>query len=235
MRADDAFILRFLRARKFDTFEAFKLFGRYFEYRQNHPTIFKDFNSAEQGVKEALFDGIPAVLENPDHYGRKILVLYSANWDNSRYGLAAIYRAILLTLEKLIDDEECQINGFVIIVDWSQFTFRQSTWLNPKILRLMVEGLQVRFNSLIKSSIHLCFYGHIVIPIYWLTFLWSYFFVNLRFFLTNFSLDLCFCGPMFLYTYFSIYLCFYKLRFLCNHVFVDLLFSGFDFCRFMFQ
>ena len=143
LRTDDAFIMRFLRARKFDTFEAFKLFGRYFEYRQNHSNIFKDFNTSEQCVKEALFDGIPAVLEKPDHFGRRIIVLYSANWDNTRYGLAAIYRAILLTLEKLIDNEECQINGFVIIVDWSQFTFRQSTWLNPKILRQMIEGLQV--------------------------------------------------------------------------------------------
>lgn len=144
LRSDDAFVLRFLRARKFDTFEAFKLFGRYFEYRQTYPNIFKDFNTSEQGVKEALYDGIPAVLENTDHFGRKIIVLYSANWDNSRYGLAAIYRAILLTLEKLIDEEESQINGFVIIVDWSQFTFRQSTWLNPNILRQVIEGLQVK-------------------------------------------------------------------------------------------
>ncbi|WAR16131.1 CLVS2-like protein [Mya arenaria] len=153
LRTDDAFILRFLRARKFDTFEAFKLFGRYFEYRQNHPNIFKDFNTAEHSVKEALFDGIPAVLEKPDHFGRRIIVLYSANWDNTRYGLAAIYRAILLTLEKLIDNEECQINGFVIIVDWSQFTFRQSTWLNPKILRQMIEGLQDCFPARF-SAVH---------------------------------------------------------------------------------
>lgn len=71
-------------------------------------------------------------------------MLTSANWDNTRYGLAAIYRAILLTMEKLIDDDETQINGCVIIVDWSQFTFKQSTWLNPKVLKLMIEGLQVR-------------------------------------------------------------------------------------------
>ena len=151
LRTDDAFILRFLRARKFDTFESFKLLGRYFEYRQDNPNLFKDFTTSEQCIKEALYDGIPAVLENSDHYGRRILVLYSANWDNSRYGLAAIYRAILLTLEKLIDSEECQINGFVIIVDWSQFTFKQSTWLNPKILRLMIEGLQVRYQTGLNS------------------------------------------------------------------------------------
>jgi hypothetical protein len=76
--------------------------------------------------------------------GRRIIILYSANWDNTRYGLAAIYRAILLTLEKLIDEESCQINGILVIVDWSEFTFKQSSWLNPRVLKLMIEGLQVR-------------------------------------------------------------------------------------------
>ncbi|KAK3581632.1 hypothetical protein CHS0354_018810 [Potamilus streckersoni] len=142
LRQDDAFILRFLRARKFDTSEAFKLYASYFMYRQNNPDLFKDFKASESAIKEALYDGIPGVLEKCDHFGRRIIVLYSANWDNCRYGLFAIYRAILLTLEKLIDNEECQINGFVIIVDWSQFTFKQSTWLNPKVLKLMIEGLQ---------------------------------------------------------------------------------------------
>ena len=143
LRTDDTFLLRFLRARKFDTFEAFKLLGRYFEYRQDNPNLFSNFKASEKCIKEALFDGIPAVLEKSDSSGRKIIVLYSANWDNTRYGLSSIYRALLLTLEKLIDEEVCQINGFVIVVDWSQFTFKQSTWLNPKILKLMIEGLQV--------------------------------------------------------------------------------------------
>ncbi|XP_064597766.1 clavesin-2-like [Liolophura sinensis] len=142
LRTDDAFILRFLRARKFDTTDAFRLLSRYFEYRQSNKNLFKKFFAAEPSIKEALLDGLPGVLPHSDHFGRRILVLTSANWDNTRYGLAAIYRAILLTMEKLIDDDETQINGSVIIVDWSQFTFKQSTWLNPKVLKLMIEGLQ---------------------------------------------------------------------------------------------
>lgn len=142
LRSDDAFILRFLRARKFSVEEAFRLFTRYFEYRQTNKNLFKKFQASESGIKEALLDGLPGVLPGTDHRGRRIIVLYSANWDNTRYGLAAIYRAILLTLEKLIDDESSQINGFVVIVDWSEFTFKQSSWLNPRILKLMTEGLQ---------------------------------------------------------------------------------------------
>lgn len=107
---------------------------------------------------------MPAVLEKPDHFGRRLIVLYSANWDVIKYGLATIYRSILLTLEKLIDSDECQINGFVIIVDWSQFTFRQSTWLNPKILKLMIEGLQVK----LLSNLFLKFFVFLLLQIMFL-------------------------------------------------------------------
>ncbi|XP_074656075.1 clavesin-2-like [Tubulanus polymorphus] len=142
LRTDDAFLVRFLRARKFDAFETFKLYARYFEYRQTNRNLFRKFHASEPGIKSALFDGFPGVLPQTDHYGRKILILYAAHWDNCHYGLAAIYRAILLTLEKLIEDEETQVNGFVIIVDWSGFTFKQSTWIHPRLLKLMIEGLQ---------------------------------------------------------------------------------------------
>ena len=135
--------MRFLRARKFDSFEAFQLYSRYFVYRQQNSNLFKKFQATELGIKSALLDGFPGVLSKPDQHGRRILVLFSANWDNRLYGLGSIYRAILLTLEKLIEEEETQVHGFVIIVDWSEFTFKQSTWIQPKILRLMIEGLQV--------------------------------------------------------------------------------------------
>ena len=61
-----------------------------------------------------------------------------------RYPLTAIYRAILLTLDRLIEETESQMNGFVMVVDFSQFSLRQSRSVSPKMLRLMVSGLQVR-------------------------------------------------------------------------------------------
>lgn len=84
LRTDDAFILRFLRARKFHHFEAFRLLAQYFEYRQQNLDMFKSFKATDPGIKQALKDGFPGGLANLDHYGRKILVLFAANWDQSR-------------------------------------------------------------------------------------------------------------------------------------------------------
>ncbi|XP_051878676.1 clavesin-1 [Pristis pectinata] len=145
LRTDDAFILRFLRARKFNHFEAFKLLAQYFQYRQQNLDMFKNFKADDPGIKRALMDGFPGVLQQADHDGRKILVLFAANWDQSRNTFVDILRAILLSLEILIEDPELQINGFVLIIDWSNFTFKQASKLTPTILRLAIEGLQDSF------------------------------------------------------------------------------------------
>uniref|UniRef100_A0A8D0KRP8 Clavesin-1 n=1 Tax=Strix occidentalis caurina TaxID=311401 RepID=A0A8D0KRP8_STROC len=81
LRTDDAFILRFLRARKFHQTEAFRLLAQYFQYRQLNLDMFKNFKADDPGIKRALTDGFPGVLENRDHCGRKILLLFAANWD----------------------------------------------------------------------------------------------------------------------------------------------------------
>nr|KAF6404599.1 clavesin 1 [Rousettus aegyptiacus] len=81
LRTDDAFILRFLRARKFHQADAFRLLAQYFQYRQLNLDMFKNFKADDPGIKRALIDGFPGVLENRDHYGRKILLLFAANWD----------------------------------------------------------------------------------------------------------------------------------------------------------
>ncbi|XP_051880955.1 clavesin-2 isoform X2 [Pristis pectinata] len=147
LRTDDAFILKFLRARKFNHFEAFRLLAQYFEYRQQNLDMFKNFKAPIQGSNRRLKDGFPGVLSNLDHYGRKILVLFASNWDQSRYTLIDILRAILLSLEAMIEDPELQVNGFILIIDWSNFTFKQASKLTPSMLRLAIEGLQDSFPS----------------------------------------------------------------------------------------
>ncbi|KAF3822495.1 hypothetical protein GH733_007869 [Mirounga leonina] len=62
-----------------------------------------------------------------------------------RNSFTDILRAILLSLEVLIEDPELQINGFILIIDWSNFSFKQASKLTPSILKLAIEGLQDSF------------------------------------------------------------------------------------------
>ncbi|XP_041824802.1 clavesin-1-like [Melanotaenia boesemani] len=145
LRTDDDFILRFLRARKFDQVETFRLLAQYFQFRQQNLDMFQSFKVDDPGIKRALMDGFPGVLETPDQHGRKILILFASNWDQSRNSFIDILRAILLSLEVLIEKPELQINGFILIIDWSNFSFKQASKLTPNILKLAIEGLQDSF------------------------------------------------------------------------------------------
>ena len=62
-------------------------------------------------VKSSLLDGFPGVLTDRDHCGRPVLVMFASNWDARRYRLADIFRALLLSLEKLIEEEETQVSS----------------------------------------------------------------------------------------------------------------------------
>lgn len=78
-------------------------------------------------------------------------------------------RAILLSLEAMIEDPELQVNGFVLIIDWSNFTFKQASKLTPSMLRLAIEGLQVNLflsimhvypmTAFLSRQILLCFHA----------------------------------------------------------------------------
>ncbi|XP_029482132.1 clavesin-1-like [Oncorhynchus nerka] len=145
LRTDDDFILRFLRARKFNQAETFRLLAQYFQFRQQNLDMFQSFKVDDPGIKRALMDGFPGVLETPDQHGRKILILFASNWDQGRNSFTDILRAILLSLEVLIENPELQINGFILIIDWSNFSFKQASKLTPNILKQAIEGLQDSF------------------------------------------------------------------------------------------
>ncbi|CAH1984247.1 unnamed protein product [Acanthoscelides obtectus] len=147
---DDKALRKFLYARKFDVEDALTLMKNYYCYRKRNPDIFTNFTLDAEDIQKALENSLPGVLPQKDRKGRCVLVLTGSNWDCS-YNLLSIYRALLFALEHLVDHIHNQSNGFVIIVDWTEFTFRQSTNLKPWMLRLMIEGLQDCFPARFKG------------------------------------------------------------------------------------
>lgn len=150
MKQDDATLLKFLYARKFIVAEALELLLNYYWYRKKNHEIFKDFTVDAGDIRLALENGLPGVLSSKDRKGRCVLVINANNWDCS-YSLISVYRALLFSLEYLINDIANQANGFVVIVDWTEFSFRQSMNLKPGTLKLMIEGLQDCFPARFKG------------------------------------------------------------------------------------
>ncbi|KAK6303306.1 hypothetical protein J4Q44_G00257600 [Coregonus suidteri] len=148
-RLDDAFLLRFLRARKFDYDRAMQLLLNYHTSRRAWPEVFQDLKPST--IKHVLDLGFLTVLPHPDPNGRYILCLRPGKWKANDYPFEDNIRAIYLTLEKLIQPEETQVNGIVILADYTGVGLSQASNPGPFLAKKVVSILQDSFPIRIKA------------------------------------------------------------------------------------
>ncbi|XP_077369397.1 alpha-tocopherol transfer protein-like isoform X2 [Festucalex cinctus] len=148
-RLDDSFLLRFLRARKFDYDRALQLLLNYHAGRKAWPEVFHDLKPST--VKHVLDLGFLTVLPQPDPNGRYILCLRPGKWKANDYPFVDNVRAMYLTLEKLIQPEETQVNGIVILADYTGVGMSQASNPGPFLAKKVVSILQDGFPIRIKA------------------------------------------------------------------------------------
>lgn len=157
---DGAFMLKFLRARKFDVQKAADLYVNYYEKRSllcgvarlqegNH------FNIEMKALAEK-YGGFIAVLDELDAHGRKVIICKenvfstSATADENRpYTLW-----FFILLEWLLEvNAEMQVNGVVVLSDMSSFSYSHLQWLmtHPSALKERITSIQDAVPMRIKA------------------------------------------------------------------------------------
>ncbi|XP_044759641.1 clavesin-2-like [Coccinella septempunctata] len=137
----DENLLKFLYSRRLSVEQTFRLIENHLRYRRENPEIFTNLSINDPEIRSALENSLPGLLPQTDRKCRTIIVFHANNWDG-QISLISIYRALILCLDFALQNVHVQNNGFVIIVNWEQFTFKKSTWINPKIIRHMIHGMQ---------------------------------------------------------------------------------------------
>uniref|UniRef100_A0A8C4N212 Alpha tocopherol transfer protein like n=1 Tax=Equus asinus TaxID=9793 RepID=A0A8C4N212_EQUAS len=140
---DDAFLLRFLRARKFDYDRALQLLINYHSCRRSWPEVFN--NLKPSALKDVLASGFLTVLPHTDPRGCHILCIRPDRWIPSNYPITENIRAIYLTLEKLIQSEETQVNGIVILADYKGVSLSKASHFGPFIAKK--DGFPIRIKA----------------------------------------------------------------------------------------
>ncbi|XP_033104263.1 alpha-tocopherol transfer protein-like [Anneissia japonica] len=167
-RRDDRFILRFLRAKKFEVDRSFKTLVKYYELKEKHPDFFKDYKPSS--IAHVLDDGFPVVLDLPDNDGRPILALKVSKWNASEYNIIDIAKAVFMAMEMLIESEKNQINGVVLLADLEGIGLSHAMQLTPgfarKVTAIFQNCVPVRLQGIHFVNEPLVFSGvyHILKP-----------------------------------------------------------------------
>ncbi|XKL68217.1 hypothetical protein PGB90_003708 [Kerria lacca] len=151
-RMDNAFLLRFLRARNYRVEPAFRLFVNYHQFRENNPEFYKDVNPLDLGyIGEA---DILSVMPYREQNGRRIMIFRLGNWNPSEVDIEEIFKAALAVLELGVLEPRAQILGGVVIFDLEGFGLQQAWQVTPSVASKVLDLMGVSF-PMKTTAIHI--------------------------------------------------------------------------------
>ncbi|XP_065082762.1 clavesin-2-like [Ochlerotatus camptorhynchus] len=115
-RTDGPFLLRFLRARKFNHVAACENLERYLALRQTVASWFQKLDTNEAWVEE-IVDDWPILPLGYDDRGRLVILIKMGNFNVERFGNVDQIRLMMMILESYYDEEKIQIAGCVFVFE----------------------------------------------------------------------------------------------------------------------
>ena len=151
-RKDDRFLLRFLRAKKFDVERSLQLYVNYHKFRKKHAHLLGDITP--QAVEHILKSGIVRILEPRKKDGSKVVCVFPGVWDSENVPMLDNFRTLILIMEHLIEDEETQVHGISVFNNMDNVSFftilklAQSDLMQKGLtIELMQEAFPARFKG----------------------------------------------------------------------------------------
>jgi hypothetical protein len=147
---DERFLIRFVRAKKYDANLAHQSVRKYFRIRRKFKDVWENAYPNYGPIKEFLEANVIVKLKHNDPEGRPILLMNSRNWDLERFN---DFDLVMITMALHLDElpEAAQTKGVVFLNDKDQFTFNHGKLYNLGKLRIILQMYQgampIRFKS----------------------------------------------------------------------------------------
>ncbi|XP_059145950.1 alpha-tocopherol transfer protein-like [Physella acuta] len=148
-RTDTVFLLRFLRARKFDQELTFQLILNYYTTRRDDREVFKDLKPI--CVRHVFESGYTTPLGIRDRKGASVVLEKPGKWDYSRFSELDLIKADCITIRKITEEETTQVYGITLIIDYTGFTLSHLAHTSPSFARRMCRLWQDVFPARLKA------------------------------------------------------------------------------------
>ncbi|XP_045513296.1 clavesin-1-like [Pieris brassicae] len=149
-RLDDAFLLRFLRARNCIPARAHRLLARYCKFREQNPHLWRDVYWYGLARLGNIFEGV--LFDRPD-VGR-LIIGRLGQWDPDVFAADDLVRGCLLLLEVGIMQPKLQVLGGTALVDCQGMTLKHMRHLTPSIALQAMNVMGFAF-PLQQRSVHI--------------------------------------------------------------------------------
>jgi len=139
----DAFLIRFLRAKKYDYEAAFKMLQRYLGIRARSPA---NFEKCLPSRAEKIFNcNLQNVLPHRDSMARRVFIFRAGMWDTSITTPQDIFATNFMCLEVMGREPKTQIAGLVALVDMAGFGWDHVMQLSLEYVKDVVAMVQNSF------------------------------------------------------------------------------------------
>ena len=141
---DNLFLLRFLRARKFDLDRAEQLYINYHVIRFKNSAVIGEVTP--ESAERVFQSGMVTVLPHRTKEGCRVMIIRPSRWDRQLIGVEEVLKSVLVVLDRLLDEEETQIHGIAVfenLVGLSLVQVLQLVRSDRQEKKLLLEMLQV--------------------------------------------------------------------------------------------
>lgn len=147
---DDAYLLQYLRARKFNVKKAFQLMQNYHQVKKSYSDIYDTFDS--EILNKARASKAAYCLPYRDEDGCVVLVMKLNRWDPGEFSLAEALTYLTVVLLYCIEDPATEVCGTRVLVDVQGASLRQMRAITPRFLHLLSRALRnclpIRFKGI---------------------------------------------------------------------------------------
>lgn len=150
--ADDDFLVKYLRCRKYRVEDAFKVIGNYFRVKQRLPDVFTNLSPCGIPYREIIVENrLIMISKLRDPHGRAVAMMKLGAWNTGICSLTDLLRAALVMAEWTLENKETQIRGVVGVFDLKGFRISHLAHFTPLFLKRLAHIVEDCYPSRLKA------------------------------------------------------------------------------------